>query len=654
MASANLNLSYQQDIWDIKCSVSEISASGNNRTITLKLEVRTDDGFTGGRDGGYHVNCSEGGDVGEKTCVVPGSSQSRLVIYDKTFDVYVAPGQTYADISFDFEIHFYSPSVGATRSLSGTIDRISGLSVIAGVSISSAKDIYFGDKVSITWTPPASAFAYILKFTLGSYTYTTGMLTPNTTNSYTYSDLTVPVSAASNIPNSVSGSMSVTITQYKNSSSSETVGSSVTKSFKVTLKDSFVPTISTCIASLDNKGNATVASWGIGLVGYSKIKISATASGIYGSTIKSFSISGGYTASVSGSSLNYTGDTITSSGNKSFTVTCTDSRGRKSSSVTTNIVSILPYTPPKLISMSTSKEEYGDTNVLNDRMVVTASWEYDTINGKNSASGAAYYKESSATDWFKHSGIVKNNTPFTLSELQLDDEKSYNVKVVVTDSVGNSSDKSSFSSTTKVLLDFMSGGEGLGVGKICEKPGMEVSMNATFYNQVNLLRDSKTYEIEEYINSIAASAVTNGMKDIGITIANIAYPVGSVYISVNATSPKTLLGIGEWERLEDRFLLASGTTYEAGSEGGAATVTLNENQIPRHTHEFQYSTDGGYNWSTASMGRDGNYSDANYLGTKSSVADFSSYQVRIGKTGGSSSHNNMPPYIAVYMWKRIA
>ena len=60
---------------------------------------------------------------------------------------------------FDFEIHFYSSSAGATRSLSGTIDRISGLSVIAGVSISSAKDIYFGDKVSITWTPPAAACA---------------------------------------------------------------------------------------------------------------------------------------------------------------------------------------------------------------------------------------------------------------------------------------------------------------------------------------------------------------------------------------------------------------------------------------------------------------------------------------------------------------
>ena len=149
--------------------------------------------------------------------------------------------------------------------------------------------------------------------------------------------------------------------------------------------------------------------------------------------------------------------------------------------------------------MSTTKEEYGDSNASNDRMVVTAIWEYDTVGGRNSASGIAYYKESSATDWVPHSGTVKNNTPFTLSELLLDDTKSYNIKVVVTDSIGNSSDKSSFSSTTQVLLDFRAGGKGLGVGKICESDGMEVSMNATFFNDVFVQRDSEKYDIETYI-----------------------------------------------------------------------------------------------------------------------------------------------------------
>jgi hypothetical protein len=628
MASANLNLSYKQDVWDVKCSVSEISSSGNYRTISLTLGVRTKD-FTGGRDGGYHVNCADGGSISERSCTVPGSSQDYFVLYDETFDVYVAPGETYADISFDFEIHFYSSSAGATRSLSGTIDKISGLSIVSGVSISSAKDIYFGDKVSITWTPPDSAFAYKLKFVLGSYTHTTGMLSPKRTTAYTYSSLTIPVSAASNIPNSVSGSMSVTITQYKNSSSSETVGSSVTKRFKVTLKDDVVPTISTYSVSLDNSSNTAVAAWDVGLVGYSKVNLSASANGIYGSTIKSFSISGDYTATVSGSSLNYIGNTISSSGNKSFTITCTDSRGRKSSAVTTDVISILPYTQPKILSLSSVKEEYGDTNSLNDRMVVTASWEYDTVDGYNSASGIAYYKESSATDWFMHSGIVENNTPFTLSELQLDDEKSYNIMVVVTDSVGNSANKSSFSSTTQVLLDFRAGGKGLGIGSICQNDGMEVFMDATFNKDVYIRPETgNPLVLSDYIRSIISSEY----------LLNFIYPVGSIYTSLSSTSPATLFG-GTWERIQGRFLLSASSTYEANSTGGEATHKLTVNELPSHNHGNVYSSDVGssdkvMDWISGNSGTKIGFNTVN--------------------TGGGQAHNNMPPYLAVYMWKRTA
>ena len=71
--------------------------------------------------------------------------------------------------------------------------------------------------------------------------------------------------------------------------------------------------------------------------------------------------------------------------------------------------------------------------------------------------------------------------------------------------------------------------------------------------------------------------------------ADQIYPVGSVYISFNSTSPTTLFG-GTWTRLKDRVLMASGDVYAANSTGGSATVTLNTNQIPSHNHSI--STDG--------------------------------------------------------------
>ena len=74
------------------------------------------------------------------------------------------------------------------------------------------------------------------------------------------------------------------------------------------------------------------------------------------------------------------------------------------------------------------------------------------------------------------------------------------------------------------------------------------------------------------------SSITNN-KDIankeyvdnhgGLTIDDI-YPVGSIYMSVNNTSPSTLFG-GTWEQIKDTFLLSAGNTYTAGNTGGSAT-----------------------------------------------------------------------------------
>lgn len=121
----------------------------------------------------------------------------------------------------------------------------------------------------------------------------------------------------------------------------------------------------------------------------------------------------------------------------------------------------------------------------------------------------------------------------------------------------------------------------------------------------------------------------------GLSLLDV-YPVGSVYISVSSTNPGTLFG-GTWEQLQNRFLLGAGSLYSAGSTGGEATHKLTINEMPSHSHQtyFRYSDGaGGGNW---------NYFDpgSNYAANTTSV-------------GGSQPHNNMPPYLVVYMWKRTA
>ena len=124
-------------------------------------------------------------------------------------------------------------------------------------------------------------------------------------------------------------------------------------------------------------------------------------------------------------------------------------------------------------------------------------------------------------------------------------------------------------------------------------------------------------------------------------VLDMVYPVGSIYMSVNATSPSTLFG-GTWEQIQDRFLLAAGNSYSAGATGGEATHTLTIDELPDHGHTILY-----YDAS-------GNQSFGYQFGSKGTRSGTPESSSGIGHTGGSKAHNNMPPYLAVYMWKRTA
>ena len=132
------------------------------------------------------------------------------------------------------------------------------------------------------------------------------------------------------------------------------------------------------------------------------------------------------------------------------------------------------------------------------------------------------------------------------------------------------------------------------------------------------------------------------------------YPVGSVYISVSETSPASLFG-GTWERIKDTFLLAAGDSYTAGSTGGEATHTLTETELPSISGSINFhgSGEGG---GTVVQGVNGVFSslldEQKYAGQSYSVGATSIGVVGLS-FGSGLDHNNMPPYLTVYMWRRI-
>ena len=132
------------------------------------------------------------------------------------------------------------------------------------------------------------------------------------------------------------------------------------------------------------------------------------------------------------------------------------------------------------------------------------------------------------------------------------------------------------------------------------------------------------------------------------------YPVGSIYLSVNSTSPASLFG-GTWEQLKDRFLLGAGSAYAAGSTGGEAAHTLSINEIPSHAGHL-YGNAGGVNEKGDAKGAWLKEININSSLTTSYGWNYKNndYYPANRSLGGGAAHNNMPPYLAVYMWKRVS
>ena len=131
------------------------------------------------------------------------------------------------------------------------------------------------------------------------------------------------------------------------------------------------------------------------------------------------------------------------------------------------------------------------------------------------------------------------------------------------------------------------------------------------------------------------------------------YPVGSIYVSVSAISPAKLFG-GTWTQIQDRFLLAAGSSYSAGSTGGEAEHKLTTSEMPRHSHDKSNGTAVALNGTSGEVARSQVASGKDVYAFTATDIDSLSYGGNTATAGEGTAHNNMPPYLAVYVWKRTA
>lgn len=160
-------------------------------------------------------------------------------------------------------------------------------------------------------------------------------------------------------------------------------------------------------------------------------------------------------------------------------------------------------------------------------------------------------------------------------------------------------------------------------------------------------------------------AELNELKNSKATLMQ-CYPIGSIYTSTDTTNPQTLLGFGTWEKIKDRFLLASGSTYSSGATGGSATHILTSTEMPSHKHSVTVNSAGSHQHTLgvdhdvayvsggkcASVHKDG--IDPSYWQGATNNTGAHTHTTTVGNTGSGAAHNNMPPYLVVNIWRRVA
>lgn len=161
------------------------------------------------------------------------------------------------------------------------------------------------------------------------------------------------------------------------------------------------------------------------------------------------------------------------------------------------------------------------------------------------------------------------------------------------------------------------------------------------------------FQTKADVSSLSTVATSGSYDDLSnkpsiptnTSIIDLIYPVGSYYWNSNSTSPATLFGVGTWTQITNQFVFAAGGDYASGDTGGEVDHLLTIQEMPSHDHRC-IMDQSFFAYGGPMESNDGPASGHGYA--------YPFYYSFTGTKGGSRSHNNMPPYIVAYCWRRDA
>ena len=311
----------------------------------------------------------------------------------------------------------------------------------------SAATVEMGKSVTINTPAVNSAYRHTLRYAFGS---ASGTIATGIASSVSW---TPPVSLANQIPSATAGSGTIYCDTYSGSTLLGTKSVSIT----LTVPGSVVPSAGTLSAALAEDTSGT----GLYVKGMGKAKLTLSgASGAYGSSITSYTITGGGWSATNGA---LTTGTLASAGNITFTATVTDSRGRKAS--TTRTISVIDYTKPGVAVCDVYRcDADGNRKKAGTYFAVEINASYSAITGNTLNITARYKKQSESS--YGTAANVTNNGKTVIGGGNIGASTTYDVLVTVADKYNSLSIPRTLS--TKSVLQSFKRSAGAAIGKVAE------------------------------------------------------------------------------------------------------------------------------------------------------------------------------------------
>ena len=501
----------------------------------------------------------------------------------------------------------YAPASNNVSTNSTALTKIARAS-----SISSVSGTYLGSAVTVAISRKSSNFTHKVEYSFAGSGYTTATSSATTSATFTPS-----LSLASNIPNSTSGTLTVRVTTYNGSTK---VGSAVTSTKTLSLPASVVPTISSVSASRIN--NSVPSSWGVYVKGISGVTLAfGSVSGAYGSTIRSYSISG---TGVSSSSTSTSYNPIGSSGTLTYTFKVTDSRGRTATK--TISISVVNYSVPSISVTASRCDSSGTVTGNGTYLRVTANYSMSSVSGKNSVSSRSVRCNNVSNTTFT------SGTAFTLAA-NCSIGSTYTLTASVTDALGKSASVTYDIPTASRIMNVKANKKGIAFGKFAEND-----------NEVDIDWDLR---VRGYLRDALRSAETGTSWIYGRDIAALKNENNPGNLWLALTSSKTQNGSFETGTIFDSYYIAytSDTDYEAGTNNYVLFGFSNDGKI---TCESMIASDwfrsrGATGWYNETYGGGIYMKDSTYVrvyNSKGFVVDGVSHLQNNLNTIGTHRFNN--------------